>query len=135
MLNRFVLNRSSTVPEIGTLGNAGLGARWPPQQSNFLTKNSNSYPHIVILFPEIYVKNYLIIQQHIVGVWYENFLEKCGWWREYISQEGREKDKFLENSILLSSRQNYIILMDFDVFWINMITVSWQNDQPKINQT
>ena len=27
-----------------------------------------------------------------------------------------EKDKFLENSILLFSRQNYIILIDFDVF-------------------
>ena len=41
----------------------------PPQRSLtkqfFKAKKSISYPHIVILFPEIFVKNYLIIQQHV----------------------------------------------------------------------
>ena len=44
---------------------------------------------------------------------------------------GEKKNQFFENNILLFSRQNYIILMDIDVFWINMITISRQNDQTK----
>ena len=45
------------ISEIETFGNAGLGTGGPPQQSI-----------ISILFPEIYVKNYLAIQQHVVGI-------------------------------------------------------------------
>ena len=59
-----------SIPEIGIFGNAGLEAGGPPKRSLtklFFRKKSNSYPHIVILFPEIYVKNRLTIQQHVVG--------------------------------------------------------------------